>query len=410
MTLLTLQDPSLPLPEFKLSPGEAALRPGRLKLWELEHGYHCSIVGTCLGFDDLSALIRKLGLGLAHDANDYDVHGYFVQQCAQRGPVAKAMHKRLERCYAAEVRRFARIADAQALAHAWSDVMAAGRSGSAGVAASIPGAYWALLTHRQATRALKMHAYGEVHMLSHLMGASNRHTVQRARELEGQCREFEERLARNARHAEEALAQRDRRIAELERLLGRRVAAPKLDATGVDMRASGARAGGRMAARLDALERRLKAERARARAAERRLAELRPLPRAVHRAKQAGEDMPESGCTPAAPDPMPRREPEVRLEGRRLLYVGGRNHLVPYLRALVERAAGALLHHDGGIDDSSARLEGLVSQVDAVYCPVDCVSHDACLKLKSMCRRRAKPFVPLRSASLSSFAQALGAA
>jgi len=42
-----------------------------------------------------------------------------------------------------------------------------------------------------------------------------------------------------------------------------------------------------------------------------------------------------------------------------------------------------------------------------VLCPVDCVSHGACLRAKTFCKRTAKTFVPLRSASLSSLAAGL---
>jgi hypothetical protein len=51
----------------------------------------------------------------------------------------------------------------------------------------------------------------------------------------------------------------------------------------------------------------------------------------------------------------------------------------------------------------------LVDRADFVLCPIDCVSHQACLKVKVLCRRRAKPFVPLRSSSASSFARAIKA-
>jgi hypothetical protein len=45
----------------------------------------------------------------------------------------------------------------------------------------------------------------------------------------------------------------------------------------------------------------------------------------------------------------------------------------------------------------------MIHSADAVLCPVDCVSHDACLRIKRLCKRAAKRFVPLRSASLSAF-------
>ena len=44
-----------------------------------------------------------------------------------------------------------------------------------------------------------------------------------------------------------------------------------------------------------------------------------------------------------------------------------------------------------------------------MLCPIDCVSHQACLRVKALCRRRAKPFVPLRSSSASSLAHAIEA-
>jgi hypothetical protein len=44
-----------------------------------------------------------------------------------------------------------------------------------------------------------------------------------------------------------------------------------------------------------------------------------------------------------------------------------------------------------------------------VLCPIDCVSHQACLKVKALCRRRAKAFVPLRSSSATCFARAIEA-
>ncbi len=50
-----------------------------------------------------------------------------------------------------------------------------------------------------------------------------------------------------------------------------------------------------------------------------------------------------------------------------------------------------------------ARLDERVPQADVVFCPVDCVSHGASLRARALCRRYAKPFVPLRSASASCF-------
>jgi hypothetical protein len=97
------------------------------------------------------------------------------------------------------------------------------------------------------------------------------------------------------------------------------------------------------------------------------------------------------------------------LEGRQLLYVGGRRHLLPHLKARAEACAACLLHHDGGKEETLKALDGLIDQADVVFCPIDCVSHQACLRAKLLCRRQAKPFVPLRSSSATCFHRTIGA-
>ena len=95
------------------------------------------------------------------------------------------------------------------------------------------------------------------------------------------------------------------------------------------------------------------------------------------------------------------------LRRRRILYVGGRNRQVAHFGAVVERQNGEFLHHDGGQSENAARLDAMIRAADAVLCPIECVSHDACLRIKRICKRAAKPFVPLRSASLACFVEGL---
>ena len=73
------------------------------------------------------------------------------------------------------------------------------------------------------------------------------------------------------------------------------------------------------------------------------------------------------------------------------------------MRTLVEEAEAELLHHDGGQEERKGLLAGLVSRADAVFFPVDCISHDAATVLKRLCRQVGKPYFPLRSVSLTSF-------
>jgi uncharacterized membrane protein len=95
------------------------------------------------------------------------------------------------------------------------------------------------------------------------------------------------------------------------------------------------------------------------------------------------------------------------LSSRTIVYVGGRPHQVPQLKALVERAGGCFLHHDGGIEHNLSLLPGLVSRADVLYFPIDCISHNAVATIKRLCRQSQKPYQPLRTASLAALMAAL---
>jgi hypothetical protein len=102
-----------------------------------------------------------------------------------------------------------------------------------------------------------------------------------------------------------------------------------------------------------------------------------------------------------------RRSHVGGLCGRAILYVGGRSNLVQHYRKLVEHKGGTFLYHDGGQQDNLRRLPDLLQQADDVCCPIDCVSHDATMRIKRECRRTQTEQHLIRSSGLSSFARVL---
>jgi hypothetical protein len=97
----------------------------------------------------------------------------------------------------------------------------------------------------------------------------------------------------------------------------------------------------------------------------------------------------------------------IGLAGSTILYVGGRPHQVPQLKALVEHADGAFVHHDGGIEHALGLLAGLVSRADMTVFPVDCISHNAMTAVKRTCRQLGRPYVALRTSSMTCLLSAL---
>ncbi len=366
----------------------------RRKLWAISSEFHCSLVGTCLSSDDVAWLCRRLKLVTAPDVRPYDIHRYFVEKAATNGPEAKLMHKRLDENFAGAVRRFGRETTEEGWLALWDAAVAAG---------DVAAAYWAVLSHADMTDLVRKRAFADVHMLSHLMGGESRRQLRENRELARRCAELEARLAKQERSASERLAEKDERIRALEAQLAEQRAAPTVATTTVRaVPEPKAVRDGRTLREVHALRRRVAVERMRARHAE---AEVERLGRLL-------DGVANLPCRPFVRTNAVGEAPSVSsadLRGQSILYVGGRPNTLSYLRAAVETRNGCLLHHDGGVEQTTRGLEGLVERADVVVCPIDCVSHDACLRVKGLCRRMGKPFVPMRSAGVTSFTRMLGA-
>jgi len=116
--------------------------------------------------------------------------------------------------------------------------------------------------------------------------------------------------------------------------------------------------------------------------------------------KQPGKKAGAQAAIQAAPQ-------KSRAEVRSFLYVGGRDCQVAHLRQIATNFGAELIHHDGGLREAVSRIDTVLPSVDCVFCPIDCISHDACLRVKSGCKKFGKTFIPLRNGSKSSLERAL---
>lgn len=95
------------------------------------------------------------------------------------------------------------------------------------------------------------------------------------------------------------------------------------------------------------------------------------------------------------------------IDVRSFLYVGGRDCQVAHLREIASKHGAELIHHDGGLREAVSRIDTVLPSVDCVFCPIDCISHDACLRVKTGCKKFGVTFIPLRNGSKSSLERAL---
>ncbi len=303
------------------------------------------------------------------DSTDHELHGAAVTLAGRHDKAAKLLNKALDERHRLAINQFSKANTEDDARSLWRDAVRRGE---------IPGAYWATLTHPAATQAIIRDAFGEVHMLSHLVGAANRADIRRLCQLEAENADLRARLDRQQAAMRDAVVTRDACIQELRQALTQQIATtPSMQcADGATLRqlvtelerriAGEMRRGAALNERLAAVKAAVIAERAGRVKAERDGIALRRELEAIENSELTGCGGSRSAVTP---DP--------RLDGVTVLYVGGRPHQVAQLRAIAERSGAAFLHHDGGIEhhpepagrpDEPGRSGGVSSRLHQPSC------------------------------------------
>ncbi len=396
-------DKTLPVLAGGPSPVEAEVT-ARRKIWDLGSSLHCSIIGTCLTAGELRALVRKFHSGATENPTDHDLHTIAVSAINHRDLLAKQIQKALDRRHAAAIHHFAPAKNVEELRVLWTEARHAGE---------IPGAYWATMTHPKTSDGLVRQIFGDVHMLSHLVGAANRADIRRLHQLEEEKAALEERLERQQTQLRDGIVSRDAKIRELNAALSVQIERHSAVATSSALGSVSEIV--TLHALIADLRKLLDREVLRRERAEKRAEDLTAANTRHERSRLALEEEvlalraeieaveEQLASTQIGEEPAE----SLDLAGAVILYVGGRPHQVARLRSVVEQAAGELVHHDGGIEERADLLPGLVSRAQVAFFPVDCISHPAALTLKRLCQQAGKPYVPLRSASLASMLRAL---
>ncbi|NTV11924.1 MAG: DUF2325 domain-containing protein [Zoogloea sp.] len=383
----------------------------RSKLWELEDKYHCPVIGTCIPMEELVKLARRFGFS-ASLRDEFALHVEAVGWSRSRNEVSEAIQRHLDKKYHACLARFSRLRTEPEVRQAWKDSLAHGE---------VAGPLWAACTHKAATAETRHVAYGDIHMLSHQIGAGQAADSRRLGHLEHENAELKRDLARErGAHRrqqlddrqriavlEAALAEHEAQRAELD-LLRKRLARFESGQVITEM-------GQRLmslqqaneqlvltAQRVWELDRTLKAAREEAERLARERNDAASERDAIERFLLA---MDSSACDAGSGGQCDSCEHS--LSPRCILYVGGRASLVAQYRELADRLGIRLVHHDGGQEETLSRLPELIHGADVVVCPTDCVSHSAYYHLKNHCKRAGKPCLFFKGGGVSSFALAM---
>jgi hypothetical protein len=386
------------------APSEAELRSAnrRARLVDLDSHLHCSIIGTCLSTSELRKLVPKFTDLDKQHASDLEIHHAAVELAIEGGQGAKALQKALDVRYSGAVRRFETAKSPEALLTLWKEALKSG---------DIPPAYWALMTHPQAVMSVRQVAFGDLHMLSHLVGAANRADIRRLVALEEENAALKDKIERQQGKLLELGTERDATVRELTGQLAEMSAkaqrAPDVSEGSLEAEVLMLRDA------LDARDERLAIHTSRREAAERRAINEQNHARTLSARLDdtiATLNIVQAECSALEQamltqgDKAGSRSADLEnLAGKRVVYVGGRPGSNAALRQLVESAGGDFVVHDGGIEDRKGMFAAALPRADIVVFPVDCIDHDSMNLLKRVCDRHQVDYHPVRTASVASF-------
>lgn len=383
----------------------------RHRLWQLPSRLHCCIIGTCLTVKELKKLSRKSNLDF-HGMTDYDLHRAFVGVVGTASYPAKITQKHLDKKYFRFIQQFCDAREQSTLKKLWYSAVKKG---------DVAGPFWALVTHPSTSPELLEIAYGEVHMMSHLEGASTRVDIKKIAEYKNKldsAQENEQTLIRRLNHREKeknelrlALNDLADQLTNLKRdnlLLSQQIAdmnategEENLLSEQIQRMNTEAEQATQLAEYWKDLSQREK---------ERRLylseqlalkeEERQSMERTLYQTLKGA--CPDS-CESIGTDNCALTD----LAGQQVLYVGGRASQCAHFKRLVENLNGNFLHHDGGQSENQQKLISCLAQADAVLCPTDCVSHSAMHQVKKYCECHQKQIIWMPRASLSAFSRAL---
>jgi hypothetical protein len=374
----------------------------RRRLWEFEGFAHCPVIGVCLPIANLRRLVSKL-CGVQPVADDYDLHCGAIAECKQRSALAEAVQRELDRRFAVAIKQSAKVKTTEALSEWW---------GEASRGDDLAAVFWATLTHPRCSPDLEHQVLGQVHMLQHQVGMAQRVDLQRFETLLAEnatlARELGQAQQRSARQAAELTRRSDAQQGQVMQLRAQLIArdtsvmALKADLQTLEAAVPGLK--GRVlleretqqqAERIHALERALLQAQ---QACERQARRVQELTEELARRDDANASIGQQASLP---------DIATTLGDRAVLCVGGRPASVPLYRHIVEGTGGRFLHHDGGEEESVAKLDATLAAADLVICQTGCISHNAYWRVKDHCKRTGKQCVFVENPGSASLKRAL---
>ncbi|MCK5829305.1 MAG: DUF2325 domain-containing protein [Methylococcales bacterium] len=385
-------------------------KPVRTKLWKLDHNYHCAVIGTCLTLAEVKKLLHSLQIDFSQ-CNTYEIHTTIVTMISYNDYRSKKIQSYLDKKFSTIIQKTKKM-NIQSLKEEWKNVLNTG---------DLVGTFWAIMSHPNTNSDMKKDFYGDIHMLSHLSGASNRVNLKRLNQLERErvelIRDASFKQTKNYRQKADNLhLKKTINILESKNMeLKHQLFAIQKD--NIELKQlQNTKNHHLLKLQLEKLTRKNNVQ----------AREIKKQQRSREQSDNLVAQLKKQQLTNVSEISIYKEEANYLqylltqnkksdycqfkkqdLCGQCVLYVGGKKNLIPHYRELIEENAGVFLHHDGGLEKNTQDLAQLLSRADIVLFPSDCISHDAYWKIKRSCKKQQKQYEYLNSPGLCSLSSVL---
>lgn len=371
----------------------------RNRLADIRKDYHCSIIGTCLSLEDVRSAFEKAHVTLPKELPDYEVHGMAVKAAGSETRLANKLNDLLDSRHRAEVYQASKCTCTSELVGYWDWKFSDGQ---------IAGAYWAVVSHSMCSINLLQRAFGQVHMVSHITGATERTRREKIIQLQQRVEGLGDEVQKQKKELSQIYDDlRDSRKQNRDQERCNRALESRCRE--LENQLETLRAGGSEPDALENLRSKLQRTSHHRDQLETRVHELtedyQHVRECNHLLLNLMNDRRGPDCA-ACDDDCARTElPD--LENKTVLLVGGRMSIVPHYRSIVEVMNGRCLHFDGGVEQSMGMLESLLPRADIVVCFLNCLSHNAANLVKRNGKSDNKQVLMLKNSGVTSFKHAL---
>lgn len=381
----------------------------RKQLWEIPKMFHCAVTGTCLSLEETLKIFRKTGIKIPSGERDYEIHVAAVNASSSKNAISRKMNSFLEEKFIFSIKAFDKADCEDDIMKLWDESLEKGNAA---------GAFWALMTHPSVSQKNIDRAFGDIHILSHLNGSANRAGIRETEKLRKRVTILTEENEKYKSRLQEIKAiqrnseEKDRIINRLREDLKKSEIKNRNLTKGLEieeLRGEIMRltekysdlldTAGKLTRAINGNENIISALRAENSRLSEEISSKDEELLAIEESISAMLERGNISCSGCGKDEQTR----INLCGKCILYVGGKPSVVNRCREMVEQYGGRFIHHDGGKEENMSRLPAILHRADVVFCPLDCVSHNASLFVKKMSMRHSKPFMFLKSSGLSSF-------